>query len=192
MCDTEAMECNQCVTYVWRWDCGMQLSCVTYVWRVVAEGLKISEHVPHILEWHTSYLFLFIFLTLHRTLSSFFKCLLRLILFDIVGNININVLFKKKKKKKIGTLPSWIQRFRHMNAFTAYIYFASFNISTIFNINSLQQFHDGYESIEICKAGNQLNSFSVTGAQTNIHVYVCTYLRNTCICICICIHANIR
>lgn len=163
MCDAGTVECN---------------SCVTYVWRVVAEGLKISEHVPHILEWHTSYLF-FIFLTLCRKLSSFFKYLLRLILFDIVGNININALLQKKKK--IGTFPSWIQRFRHTNVFTAYIYFASFNVSTIFNINSLQQSHGGYKSIEICKVGNRLSSFSVTRAQTNIHVYVCTYLRNTCI-----------
>lgn len=179
MCDAETVECN---------------SCVTYVWRVVAEELKISEHVPHILEWHTSYLFFFyFFLTLRRILSSFFKYQLCLIFFDIIGDLNINALLqKRKRKKRIGTFPSWIQWFRHMNVLTAYIYFASFNISTIFDINSLQHSHDGYESIEICKVGNRLSSFSVTGKQTNIHVYVCTYLHNTCICICICIHAYIR
>lgn len=179
MCDTEVMECNQCVTYVWRWDCGMQLVrhiCVTRGSGRIKNIWACTSYfrVTYILS------FFFIFLTLRRKLSSFFKYLLRLILFDIVGNININALLQKKKKK-IGTFPSWIQRFRHTNVFTAYIYFASFNVSTIFNINSLQQSHGGYKSIEICKVGNRLSSFSVTRAQTNIHVYVCTYLRNTCI-----------
>lgn len=94
MCDAGTVECN---------------SCVTYVWRVLAEGLKISEHVPHILEWHISYLFFFIFLTLRRKLSSFFKYPLRLILFDIVENKHKCAI--TKKKKKIGTFPFWIQRF---------------------------------------------------------------------------------